>query len=78
MIKVLTQKEAKQFKEGKLTKRTLLKVWDTIQFEDYLFRYCKIVNNEHEDLNRYTTFLIHGIHLKVHLYKGECLSVTKF
>ena len=42
---VLTHTQAEQFKSGTLTKTNFKKVMHTIDFEDYLYRYCKIVND---------------------------------
>lgn len=73
---VLTPKQAEQFKNGTLTKSTFLKVMYTVDFEDYLYRYCKIVNdfrNEYlGNFYRITSFSAFGYHIIVTMINGEC------
>ena len=76
---VLTVKQAEEFKSGKLSKKTFLKVMYTVDFEKYLFRYCKIVNdfrNEYlGNFYRITSFNLHGYHIIVHMTNGECEKI---
>ena len=72
---VLTHTQAEQFKSGTLTKTNFKKVMHTIDFEDYLYRYCKIVNdfrNEYlGDFYRITNFSVHGYHIILTMKNGE-------
>ena len=76
---VLTTKQAEQFKSGTLTQRNFSKLINTIDFEDYLYRYCKIVNdfrNEYlGDHYRITNFSVFNYHIIVTMKNGE---VEKF
>jgi len=73
---VLTTKQAEQFKNGTITKSLFLKVMFTVDFEDYLYRYCKIVNDfRNEYLGNYyrtTSFSIFNYHAIVYMVNGEC------
>lgn len=73
---VLTVKEAEQFNTGTLTLRTFKKVMHTVDFEDYLYKYCKILNdfrNEYlGNFHRVTNFSLHGYHIIVYMINGEC------
>lgn len=76
---VLSIKEAEELNNGKLSKRTFLKVMYTIDFEKYLYKYCKIVNdfrNEYlGDFYRITNFNIFNYHVIVYMKNGECEKI---
>jgi hypothetical protein len=76
---VLTKNQAEQFNNGKLTKSTFLKVMYTVDFENYLYRYCKIVDdfkNEYlGNFYRITSFSIFNYHVIVHMKNGECEKI---
>lgn len=74
---VITTSQAEEIKNGNISKTTLLKIWNTYDFENYLFRYAKIIKDKREELYRYTTFLIHGIEITTEMHKGECISISK-
>jgi len=40
---ILTTKQAEMYNNGKLDKKTFIKLLDTIDFDKYLLRYCKPV-----------------------------------
>jgi hypothetical protein len=72
---VLTKIQAEQFKNGTLTKSNFKKVLHTVDFEDYLYRYCKIVNdfrNEYlGNFYRITNFSVFNYHIIVTMVNGE-------
>jgi len=72
---VLTKTQAEQFKNGTLTKSNFKKVMHTVDFEDYLYRYCKIVNdfrNEYlGNFYRITNFSVFNYHIIVTMVNGE-------
>jgi hypothetical protein len=72
---VLTKTQAEQFKNGTLTKSNFKKVLYTVDFEDYLYRYCKIVNdfrNEYlGNFYRITNFSVFNYHIIVTMVNGE-------
>ena len=72
---VLTKIQAEQFKNGTLTKSNFKKVMYTIDFEHYLYRYCKIVNdfrNEYlGNFYRITNFSVFNYHIIVTMVNGE-------
>lgn len=76
---VLTKIQADQFKNGTLTKSNFKKVMFTVDFENYLYRYCKIVNdfrNEYlGDNYRITNFSIYNYHIIVTMKNGECEKI---
>jgi len=78
-IMVLTAKQTEQFKNGTLTKSTFLKVMYTVDFEDYLYRYAKIVDdfrNEYlGNFYRVTSFVLFGYYIIVKMVNGECESI---
>ena len=77
---VLTIKQAEQFKNGKLTRSNFFKLINTYEFEDYLFRYCKIVSDKREEyLNsfyRNTTFLVFEREINLELINGKFNKLT--
>ena len=76
---VLNAKQTEQFKSGTLTKSNFSKLVNTIDFEDYLYRYCKIVNdfkNEYlGDFYRITNFSVYNYHIIVTMKNGECEKI---
>ena len=52
---------------------------NTVDFEQYLFKYCKILNdfrNEYlGDFYRITSFHLHGYHIIVNMKNGECEKI---
>ena len=72
---VLTKIQAEQFKNGTLTKSNFKKVLYTVDFENYLYRYCKIVNdfrNEYlGNFYRITNFSVFNYHIIVTMVNGE-------
>ncbi len=72
---VLTKTQAEQFKNGTLTKSNFKKVLHTVDFEDYLYRYCKIVNdfrNEYlGNFYRITNFSVFNYHIIVTMVNGK-------
>jgi hypothetical protein len=72
---VLTKTQAEQFKNGTLTKSNFKKVMHTVDFEDYLYRYCRIVNdfrNEYlGNFYRITNFSVFNYHIIVTMVNGE-------
>jgi len=73
---VLTPAQSEQFKSGTLTKSNFSKLINTYEFENYLYRYCKIVNdfrNEYlGDFYRITNFSVFNYHIIVTMKNGEC------
>ena len=68
----LTKKEAGKFNNGeKLGKRLFLKLINTIDFELYLMRYCKILKDERTDFSRVFFFQEYGYTIEVHYNLGE-------
>lgn len=76
---VLSIKEAEEYNDGKLSKRTFLKVMHVVDFENYLYRYCKIVNDFKDeylgDFYRVTNFQIFNYHAIVYMKNGECEKI---
>jgi hypothetical protein len=72
---VLTKIQAEQFKNGTLTKSNFKKVLYTVDFENYLYRYCKIVNdfrNEYlGNFYRITNFSVFNYHIIITMVNGE-------
>ena len=72
---VLTKTQAEQFKNGTLTKSNFKKVLYTVDFEDYLYRYCRIVNdfrNEYlGNFYRITNFSVFNYHIIITMVNGE-------
>jgi hypothetical protein len=72
---VLTKIQAEQFKNGTLTKSNFKKVLYTVDFENYLYRYCKIVNdfrNEYlGNFYRITNFSVYNYHIIITMVNGE-------
>ncbi len=77
-IIVLTKKQAEQYNNGLLTKSLFKKLLFTEEFENYLYRYCKIINDFRTENNtvRETTFLQYNIEVTVFMKLGICEKVS--
>ena len=69
---IIVRTETKKFNNGeKLGKRLFLKLINTIDFELYLMRYCKILKDERTDFTRVFFFQEYGYTIEAHYYLGE-------
>lgn len=75
---VLTTRQAEQYLSGKLPKGIFIKLLPTIDFENYLYRYCRIDSDIRDEINntRYTTFIHYGIKIVVTMQNGILENIT--
>ena len=77
---VLNAIQTEQFKSGTLTRNNFFKLINTYDFEEYLFRYCKIVTDERKeylnDFYRYTTFLVFNTKINLQMKNGNFYQLT--
>ena len=74
---VLTERQVGQYKGGTLSASMFVKMLGTVGFEDYLFRYCTIVEDVRSERSntRTTTFEAHGYKVVVDMMNGECTGL---
>ena len=72
---VLTKTQAEEYQNGTLSKKNFLKVINTVDFEDYLYRYCKITNDIRTEylgvFYRETTFIIYSFKIILTMENGK-------
>ena len=74
---VLTEQEAQEYNNGKLSLKTFKKVMHCVDFEKYLFRYCKIINDfRPSETERETVFNIFGYTITVFSCLGETIKIN--
>jgi hypothetical protein len=71
---ILTSKESEMYNYGKINKTLFKKLMFTVGFENYLYRYCVIVNDyRNENFNtRETEFNLFGYSINVFMINGIC------
>jgi hypothetical protein len=75
---ILTLKQSEQLRNGTLTKPNFNKLVDTLDFEDYLYRYCNIKNDTRNEIlnTRETTFKAFNYTVVVLMQNGKCVKYS--
>jgi hypothetical protein len=75
---ILTIQEAADYRNGTINKRLFNKLMSVVDFENYLFRYCRIIEDVRNEENniRYTTFSIFNYHATVIMQNGEFVKIS--